>query len=241
MADTNEKGSNKATVVAAVIGAIATAVAALIGLRAGQVQVNIDMNQQFSVEYSRGYAAGYEDGSKLGGTANSPATASPNEATGGMSTQDITTTGQLSPKKLTSCVLFNEQKFGGNARFREFKGEYVYDNMQQAHSSGIIFEYGKNGDSLYRIYLLDESYSMLRGWFSIAWPTRTRPMEATLYIMNENDMILKKSKLHANGVDPELIEVPITGVKKLKIEVKGTGEAQYGTITAFGFYDAELT
>ena len=103
-----------------------------------------------------------------------------------------------------------------------FDGEYWWDeNLQIDDNWGNIHEHTlspRGNESTYRIYNLNGQYSAISGVFFQRFYTRSEHYENYLRIYGD-DVLLWDAEMSA-GVDPKEFKVDVSGVLKLKIEMK---------------------
>jgi len=151
------------------------------------------------------------------------------------------TTQHVAATPLIGCPVAEEWKEGGSANFAKFEGDSMFDQSNQLHSNGIIFSLGYYPPpSLYRIYQLDGKFTVLSGLFAETYASRSSEVQATLYIIDDDTKKqLFASRIHTHGTDPESVEVDVSGVRRLRVFVRGDSIELYSS-AEFGFFDVVL-
>lgn len=122
------------------------------------------------------------------------------------------------------------------------------DSTGATHEHGILYDMFSPLSIAYKAgwqyteYLLDSNYTRFKGNFSLEYGSRSVYSTVTLTILGDDKVLYTTTT--TSGVLPQIIDVDITGVIKLKIKLETTGydSSKFGGhyyvgITDAGFYE----
>ncbi len=89
------------------------------------------------------------------------------------------------------------------------------DNLGKTHSNCLTATYGGNKN----IYKINGKYSRISGVFFQIYEYRSRTYPTTLEIYGDNELLFTKEM--KAGVEPANFDINLTGVKELKVNIRG--------------------